>query len=385
MIKPFNIAKLPELYFGVGKISRLAEITKSFGSRAVLITGSRSFLSSDIGRRMLEDLSGAGISVDHYKIDQEPSPAMVDAIVKDSATPDVVIAIGGGSVLDAGKAIAAMIPLREPVIDFLEGVGTKSHAGLKVPFIAVPTTSGTGSEATKNAVLSESGPNGFKKSLRHNNFVPDIAIVDPALTRSCPGHVTAASGMDAFTQLLESYLSTTANPVTDSLATEGLKCISRSLLKSFCDPENISARTDMALAAYLSGVTLANAGLGLVHGFAGVIGGWHDISHGQICSALMPSANALTVKKLRQLSLHESLHKYTLAGKIFSSEQGKSDDYYIDMFIELQFQWKEELKIPKLTGLLSEKQLARIAEEADNKNNPVELNADERFQVLSTS
>jgi alcohol dehydrogenase class IV len=141
MIKPFNIAKLPELYFGVGKISRLAEITKSFGSRAVLITGSRSFLSSDIGRRMLEDLSGAGISVDHYKIDQEPSPAMVDAIVKDSATPDVVIAIGGGSVLDAGKAIAAMIPLREPVIDFLEGVGTKSHAGLKVPFIAVPTTS----------------------------------------------------------------------------------------------------------------------------------------------------------------------------------------------------------------------------------------------------
>ena len=386
----FTIARTPQLYFGAGKFSTLFSTIRSFGKNVLLVTGARSFLTSESGRELPDKLRQSGFAFEHVIISKEPTPEIIDQAVRRSISfhCDVVVAIGGGSVLDAGKAISAMLLLNEPVKDYLEGVGTKpSHPGIKVPFIAIPTTSGTGSEATKNAVLSEIGENGYKRSLRHNNFVPDIAILDPLLTINCPQTITASSGMDAFTQLFESYLSTTANPITDSLAVEGLVRVSKSLRKAFADGANTEARTDMSLASYLSGITLANAGLGLVHGFASSIGGFFDISHGVICSSLMPACNRFTVKKLRERRTNDAaLVKYANAGKIFSDATNKSDDYYIDYLIDLIDNWTNTMKIPRLrdVGVLPE-HFKKIVDVADNKNNPVALEKDEMMEVLEES
>jgi alcohol dehydrogenase class IV len=208
MVTKFSFAATPHIHFGSGKIKLLPNIIEGFGSKVLLITGKKSFIQSDHWDQLLLQFESAKIHWSHFVIDKEPTPAMVDLCTEENKNdmPDVVIAIGGGSVMDAGKAIAAMLCHDGSVKDYLEGVGTKPPSGMKVPFIAVPTTSGTGSEATKNAVISEVGQNGFKKSLRHDRYVPDLAIVDPELTIDCPHEITAQSGMDAFTQLLESYV-----------------------------------------------------------------------------------------------------------------------------------------------------------------------------------
>lgn len=387
----FAIAPTPQLHFGPGSISVLPSTIKSFGSRPLLITGARSFLSSTDNLTVMEELKVKGFAFEHASINHEPTPAMIDAIVNRYSpnAPDVVVAIGGGSVLDAGKAISAMLPINEPVKEYLEGVGKKlPHPGIKVPFIAVPTTSGTGSEATKNAVLSETGPGGYKKSLRHNNFVPDVAIVDSLLSVSCPPAITASSGMDAFTQLLESYVSTAANPITDALAYKGLRLISDSLLAAYHDGTDIEARSNMALAAYLSGITLANAGLGLVHGFASSIGGYFDIPHGTICSSLMAAANTATIRRLRsdKNNTEATLKKFAAVGRLFSETRDMPDDYYVDALLALLENWTIQLKIPPLMqyGILPA-DYVRIVDITDNKNNPVPLSRDEMTEVLDIS
>lgn len=387
MTEPFIFSTTPHLHFGAGKINVLPFIAETFGSRMLLITGARSFPSSAYSLPLLEQLHSKGIAVKHLTIDKEPTPSMVDAAVKKFLTfaPQVVVAIGGGSVLDAGKAISAMLLLNEPAKDYLEGVGTKLvHPGTKIPFIAVPTTSGTGSEATKNAVLSERGQQGYKRSLRHNNFVPNVAIIDPVLTVSCPASITAASGMDAFTQLLESYLSTAANPITDALAYKGLKFISSSLIETFRDGSNLKTRTEMSLASYLSGIVLANAGLGLVHGFASSIGGYFEIPHGTICSSLMAAVNKITVRKLRLQKNNEgALMKYASIGKMFSPTDLKSSDYYVDFLLSIIETWSKEMDIPGLAqGGVKPEDLERIIKATDNKNNPVSLDKDEMMEVL---
>lgn len=384
MIGGFNFAATPNLYFGAGKRKALPEITKPYGSKILLITGSKSLQGSDHGKKLIDDLYNA-FSVERYIIDKEPTPDQIDdAATKNRARNiDVVVAVGGGSVLDAGKAISAMLSVDESVKNFLEGVGIKNHPGSKVPFIAMPTTSGTGSESTKNAVLSEVGSKGYKKSLRHNNFVPDVAIVDPELTLTCPPGVTACSGMDAFTQLLESYLSTAANPIADALALEGLKQISASLLNAYRDGSNLGAREGMSLAAYLSGVTLASAGLGLVHGFASSIGGYFDIQHGVICSSLMSPVNTITVRKLRAHGDERSLAKYAVAGKLFSGLSNKSNDYYVDHLIAHIHEMSDEMKIPKLSNFFTANDHTRIADVTENKNNPIKLSHEEILEVLS--
>lgn len=388
MIRDFSFATTPRLHFGAGSIALLGSSVKSFGTRVLLVRGARSLLSSPHAQEILHQL--AGTITEQYSIDKEPTPAMIDAAVRQFSefAPHCVVAIGGGSVLDAGKAISAMLPLKEPVKDYLEGVGTKPlHPGVKTPFVAIPTTSGTGSEATKNAVISEMGPNGYKRSLRHNNFVPDLAIIDPALTLGCPASVTAASGMDAFTQLLESYLSTAANPVTDALAYAGLKLVARSLKRAYDDGSNMEARTDMALASYLSGITLANAGLGLVHGFASPIGGYFNVPHGVICATLMGPANKLTVRKLRRDKiLSAALSKYAAIGKIFSQERDKSAEYYTDHLLSVVETLTKELQIPTLSQFgITPDHWQKIVKETGNKNNPVDLEPEEMMEVLATA
>jgi alcohol dehydrogenase class IV len=389
MVDAFVFASTPRLIFGAGKISTLITNVKVFGSKVLLVTGANSFRNSLTGETILNQLESQGFMVLKCSIPSEPTPAIIDEVVREHSLsrPDVVISIGGGSALDAGKAVSAMLPLNDSIKIYLEGIGTKTHPGKKVPFVAVPTTAGTGSEATKNAVVSEVGATGFKKSLRHNNFVPDIALIDPALTLSCPVATTAASGMDAFTQLLESYLSTSSNPLTDVLAYEGLGLIAKSLVKVYEDGSNLEARTDMALAAYLSGLTLANAGLGLVHGFASSIGGFFEIPHGVICSTTMAASNKITVRKLRATKDNKmALDKYARIGALFSTETNRSRDYYIDNLLGTIETYAAVLKIPSLSEVgVTTSDFGRIVSVTDCKNNPVALTKDEIYEVIELS
>lgn len=388
MIKGFAFAPTPQLHFGEGKLAVLPSAVKHFGSTVLLVSGAASFRRSSYGLNLLDQFSSEGLTVEHFSIAKEPEPSMIDDCVKAFSKTgiQVVVAVGGGSVLDGGKAISAMLPLQEPVKDYLEGVGTKpAHPGFKIPFIAVPTTAGTGSEATKNAVLSETGEQGYKRSLRHNNFVPDVAVVDPLLTISCSPFTTATSGMDAFTQLLEAYLSSASNPVTDALAYEGLQRISNSLLKVYHHPTDLQARADMSLAAYLSGIALASAGLGLVHGFASPIGGFFKVPHGVICSALMGPVNRLTLRKLREKKKNQqALLKYALAGKLLSGVDDKPADYYIDHLLAVIEQWTNEMNIPTLSSYgITSADYEKIVRTTDNKNNPVPLEAEEMIEALT--
>lgn len=272
------------LKFGPGVLGQVCDVLPKDLSRIALI-GAPSFLNSPKGEDFCTHLSTRGLSVHSFPVHGEPSPETVDAItgtIKGAALQGVV-AVGGGSVLDAAKAAAAMVFEEGSVEDYLEGVGTKLPSGRTLPLVAVPTTSGTGSEATKNAVISRPGRTtavsanqkpGFKKSLRHDNYLPAAALLDPELTLSCPSAVTASCGMDAFSQLLESFLSTKANPVTDALAWDGLIRFLKAFPSLMEDLENPSLRFEIALGAYYSGLTLANAGLGAVHGMAGALGGF---------------------------------------------------------------------------------------------------------------
>jgi alcohol dehydrogenase class IV len=335
---------------------------------------------------MFDSFSRHGIQYHHVIVSGEPSPELIDQVVEKfrNVAIDAVVAAGGGSVLDAGKAISAMLYRTESVKDFLEGIGTMEHPGTKLPFIAMPTTSGTGSEATKNAVISQVGRLGFKKSLRHDNFVPDIAIVDPQLTLSCPQNITAASGMDCFTQLTESYLSDKAVGYTDALAWEGLKEIKSSLLQCYVHGDDLQARTGMSFAALTSGICLANAGLGVVHGFASSMGGLYNIPHGIICGTLMASANAVTVRELRKENTNPAaMCKYVSLGKLFLDSGEKTDDYYIDGFIEFLRSLTEEIQLPKLKQYdIEPEEIDVICRITELKNHPVRLSSEGLQEIL---
>ena len=366
--------------------SELPSVIRPYGSKILIVTGNSSFLNSGYSQRLYSDLQKIAIEYHLLTIQGEPSPEIVDKAVKDfhSEKIDLIVGIGGGSVLDAGKAVSAMMYKTDSVLGFLEGVGTKEHPGTKLPYIAIPTTSGTGSEATKNAVLSRVGKGGFKRSLRHENLIPDIALVDPELTLSCPKEITAASGMDCFTQLLESYLSNKAVEYTDALAIEGFKAIKASLLRSYKDGTDIEARTGMSFAALTSGICLANAGLGAVHGFASSIGGMYNIPHGLICGTLMASGNEINVRELRKKEDNQTaLKKYAMLGQLFTEKSGKSDKYYTDSFIQFLHSLTGELHLPVLSEYgIEEKDLDSICRNTEIKNNPVKLSPEDLKDIL---
>ncbi len=270
-------------------------------------------------------------------------------------------------------AVSAMLPSGEGVTEYLEG-GGKSHDGRRLPLAAAPTTAGTGSEATKNAVLSCVGENGFKKSLRHDNFIPDLAVVDPELTLSCPPGITAACGMDAITQLIESFVSIKSSPLTDALAISGLSYASQSLLRAYENGEkDKTARAGMALAACLSGITLAHAGLGVIHGFGASVGGRFPVPHGVLCGNLLAPVVRQTVRKLKENGDRKTLEKFASIAGLF----GKGT--LADTLSELT----EKLDLPRLSRYgLTEKDLPGLARMTENKNYPVPLSAGEREAAL---
>jgi len=386
MVGQFQFSRLPLIYFGAGKYSTIISIINIYGNSLLLVTGQNSFLNSKYSEELFTALNNRNISYFHTIIAGEPSVEDIDEAVAKfrNQKTDLVIAIGGGSVIDAGKAISAMMGNSESVASYLEGVGNLTHAGTKLPFIAVPTTSGTGSEATKNAVISKVGKDGFKRSLRHDNFVPDVALVDPELTLSCSPEITAASGMDCFTQLTEAFLSTKSNPYTDALAFEGIKAIKASLKESYVNGKDIEARTGMSFAALTSGICLANAGLGAVHGFASSIGGLYNIPHGLVCGTLMAVANEVNVRELRKSGTNiASLKKYATLGELFTENKNKTEDFYIDSFIDYLQEIADYLKLPGLAGIgISKNDIELICSKTDIKNNPVKLASENLIEIL---
>lgn len=386
MIEAFQFSSLPEILFGEGVRSELPSAAMKIGNRVLLLTGSSSIHNSGHGDEIISSLKAAKLLLNHEIIAHEPSPTLIDGIVEQyrGSGVDVVVAVGGGSVMDAGKAVSAMIPVEGSIKDYLEGVGDKKHPGAKIPFIAMPTTSGTGSEMTKNAVISEVGKQGFKKSLRHDNFIPEFAIIDPEMMLSCPAGLTAAAGMDAFTQLLESYVSSQANPMTDALALQGLKQIKKYLLRAYLEGEqNIEARSGMALAAMFSGITLSHAGLGLVHGFASPLGGFYHIPHGVACGSLMAPVFARTIDNLQDKPDHPANQKLLIVSKVFADFKYKQDMEYLQAFKEKLIHITKLLEVPLLSAFgLNEEGIIKVVERTSHKCHPVMLTKDQMADAL---
>jgi alcohol dehydrogenase class IV len=386
MVKPFQFARVPKILFKNGIIAELPDYIKLFGDNLALVTGKNSFIHSVQAEKLFRDFEKNDICYHIISVPGEPSPDNIDLAVKmlNSEGINIVVGIGGGSVLDAGKAISAMMYKSESVARFLEGIGDMEHPGTKLPYIAIPTTSGTGSEATKNAVISQIGENGYKKSLRHDNFVPDFAFVDPELTLHCPQGITSASGMDCFTQLIEAYLSDKSSEYTDALAMEGLKALKNSLIRCCSDGQDIEARTGMSFAALTSGICLANAGLGVVHGFASSIGGMFDIPHGLVCGSFMAKSNEINVRELRKNpSNNVALRKYSVLGHLFLDEKGNNDDYYIDGFIHYLHKLTDDFQFPGLKKYgVEEMDIELICTSTEVKNNPVKLVPEDLEEIV---
>jgi len=346
-IPAFSISGLPKIVFGDGVIKQMPQLAAEFGRCALVITGSKSFLQSPQWLALTSSLKAVGITFEHAAVDGEPSPALVDGLAARfrNANIEVVIGIGGGSVLDAGKAVAGLLRIGNSVMDYLEGVGPElPYQGPEVPFVAVPTTAGTGSEATKNAVLSKQGIDGFKKSFRHERLVPKYAVVDPQLLASCPLELIAANGMDAFTQLLESYVSTRANPITDALAMSGIRAVRDSLVPWFKNEGDVAEhRANMAYGALISGITLAQVGLGSVHGLAAPLGAFFPIPHGVVCGWL-PNALASTSGHLQaRASDSDALWRYAHVGKVLANNMKLSEQGGLDTLVEVLEDWTENV------------------------------------------
>lgn len=387
-MKPFRHLRMPQLIFGPEALSSLPKhpLVRQ-APVTLLVTGNASFRSTEKYSRLVSALGDSHRTVWEASVSGEPSPELIDALCAQHRDKYVgaVIAIGGGSVLDAGKALAAMLPVSASVTRYLEGVGTDTHPGYRIPLLAVPTTAGTGSEATANAVLSQVGPRGYKRSLRHEGFVPDVALLDPTLTLGCPPEVTAAAGLDALTQLLEGYVSTKATPLTDALALEGLRALGGSLMAVCTDEaQNVDRRGQMVYGAYLSGVVLANAGLGLVHGFAGPIGGLFGVPHGMVCGTLQGEVLRANLQLLRETDPQSDvLRKYATAGALLTGADPRDIPDACDRLLAQIEDWIDRLNIPRLGAFgLIESDLDAVVVQTDCKNNPVGVPEELLMQIL---
>lgn len=388
----FSLSRIPRIEFGRGRLARLPSILSGYGKRVLLVTGDRSFSQTSHWQSLQAVLHEQGFLLEHCRISGEPSPALIDEIVgfHDAGTFDVVLGIGGGSVLDAAKAIAGLMQIKTSVMDYLEGVGPElPYRGPAVPFIAVPTTAGTGSEATKNAVLSVQGKAGFKKSFRHESLVPQYAIIDPDLLASCPRELVAANGMDALTQLIESYVSSKASPMTDALALSGLKAVSGSLIQWYEQgAAALQAHEKMAYGALVSGITLAQVGLGSVHGLASPLGAFFPIPHGVVCGTLVACASHMNIQAMKQREPQNiAIKKYADVGKLLKNKENMGDGEACEALVETLADWTQHMELPRLSQYgVSEDDFALIVANSRGssmKTNPILLTDEEIATILS--
>ena len=381
----FEFSTATRILHGRDTLKEVPAIARSFGARALLVTGGT-------GHRALafqQSLTAGGITCHPFSVAGEPTLADAERGAKLARAErlDHVISHGGGSAIDCGKAIAALATNDGPALDYLEVIGR----GLPLrnpplPFIAIPTTAGTGAEVTRNAVLA-SPEHRVKASLRHPLMLPRLAVVDPTLTLGLTPALTASTGMDALTQLIEPFLSCRANAMTDALCREALPKAARSLLRAFAQPDDLAAREEMSLAALFSGLALANAGLGAVHGFAAPIGGMFDAPHGAVCAALLPAVLEINLRALRQRHPRSAaLHRFGELARLLTGLPGATADDAIVWTRDLQ----AELTIPPLrTHGLTLADVPVLCEKAaaasSMKGNPVALETTDLWDILERS
>jgi len=316
----FEFATAGRILAGAGRAAELPGVVAGLGSRVLVCTGADPARHAGL-------LAGLGLPAVVFAVAAEPTVdlARAGAAAAREHGADVVAAVGGGSVIDLGKAVAMLLGNGGDPLDYLEVIGSgRRITQPAVPCVAVPTTAGTGAEVTANAVLA-SPAHGLKASLRSPLMIPRVALVDPELTVSCPPRVTAASGLDALTQCLEPFVSVRANPLTDGLAREGLRRAAAGLRAAYADGSDLAARSDMAMCSLLGGIALANAKLGAVHGLAGVIGGTADVPHGMACAALLAPVIEANVRALRSGPAgHPALDRYTEAARLLTGKPAAS-------------------------------------------------------------
>jgi alcohol dehydrogenase class IV len=374
----FEFATAGRIVFGRGSLKQAAPAAASLGRRAFVVTG------KDVTRASVL-LKSLTIDAVNFSIAGEPTTNMVETAVKQArqAQCDVVIGFGGGSVIDAAKAIAALLTNTGDLFDYLEVIGQAQQLiQPPLPCLAIPTTAGTGAEVTRNAVLL-SPEHRVKVSLRGPLMLPRVAIIDPELTYSLPPAVTAATGLDALTQVIEPYVSSRANALTDAVCLEGMARVARSLRGAYDNGHDAAAREDMSIASLCGGLGLANAGLGAVHGFAAPIGGMFDAPHGAVCAALLPHALEINLRAVRERGPATVLHRFDVIARILTGRpQATAHD---------AIQWATELcaalNVPALrTYGIGEKDVDELCEKAaaasSMKANPIVLTTAELRELL---
>lgn len=380
----FEFATASKIIFGTGKLNDLGAMIAGFGSKAFVVTNF--YPGHELSNQLESALTTSGIQLELFIVKGEPTLSTVQSglAAARSHASDFVIGYGGGSALDCAKAISALYNNPGDVTDYLEVIGlAKPLAADPLPVVAVPTTAGTGSEVTRNAVLG-SEAHKVKVSLRSPLMLPKIALIDPALTLSLPCEMTASSGMDALTQLIEPYVSNAANPLTDAVCREGLRLVSRSLRTAYNFPEDLNAREDMALASLFGGIALANARLGAVHGFAGPMGGLFQAPHGMICARLLPivmEANLAALEKRDHAS--STLDRFDEIARLLTGYPRAEADEGVAWVYDL----RGALEIPPLKkfGLTTSEfpeLINRAGQASSMKGNPIVLTEAELETIL---
>jgi len=379
----FEFATATRILFGAGTVREVAPAAEEMGKRALFVTG----LPQEQSAPLIRQLEAVGVVCSIFAVAVEPTLDLIQQGLQlaREARCDLVIGFGGGSTIDAGKAIAALLTNSGELMDYLEVIGKGKPLSVpSAPCIAIPTTAGTGAEVTRNAVLA-SPEHRLKVSLRSPLMLARLAVVDPELTYELPPAITAATGLDALTQLIEPYVSIRANPMTDGFCVEGMRRVGRSLRRAYHQGRDRKAREDMSLASLLGGLALANAGLGVVHGFAAPVGGMFPAPHGAVCAALLPHGMEVNIRALRaRVPESESLRRYEEVARILTG--------YPTATAEDGVEWVrgicEELSIPPLSSYgISEPDIPVLVEKASKassmKPNPIVLTPDELREVLT--
>ncbi len=381
-LQPFEFATAGRILFGAGRVKEVGAVARGLGERALVVTGRH----PERARRVTALLADSGVSSLTFSVPGEPEVSTVEAGVAQAkkAGCDLVISFGGGSALDAGKAIAGMLANEGELLDYLEVIGRgKSLALAPAPFIAIPTTAGTGTEVTRNAVLA-SPAHRVKVSLRSPLMLPRVALVDPELTYELPPPLTASTGLDALTQLIEPFVCSRNNPMTDAVCREGMRRAARSLRRAVEDGACTAAREDMAIASLFGGLALANAGLGAVHGFAGPLGGMFPAPHGAVCATLLPHVMAANLAALREREPDSAtVGRYDEIAQLLTGHSTARAADGVQWVRELV----EGLRIPSLgtygvTKADIGELVAKAAKASSMKANPVVLTEPELRQIL---
>ncbi len=381
MRRTFTFATAGRISLGPGVATEIPGAVVAHGRRALVVTG-----GPPERYDVLDALAEGQVSVRRLTVSREPTVDDVREAVDLARECDVVLGLGGGSAIDLAKAAAALVEADDPV-DHLEVIGRgRPLPPSALPVVAAPTTAGTGSEVTANAVVA-SPSDGVKVSVRGPTLLPAAAIVDPLLTISCPRKVTASAGIDALTQCLEPFVSPMATPLTDGFARTGMAAAGRSLRQAYSDGSDVDARSDMSLCSLLGGMALANAKLGAVHGIAGVVGGMTGAPHGAVCAALLPSVVTVTVAALRDRAPQSpALARYARAAELIVAEKSSRVDDLVDWVRETC----QQLSMPGLGSIgLAGDQIGAVvsasARSSSIKGHPIELTQDEIRRIVQSS